>query len=313
MECSGCGRWVKAGDVDVAGLPVSEVAEMDVFCLRCVYLRLAESRRAWQESQDENKALREMILILSDEIRNCVARISDPPGGVSASPIDARLLRVPAEQLQGNFSIVESPFFADVVAASARNNNEMQGTPEQQRMNKESQEGEDRSAFTTVRRRKKKSRPTINVIGDSMVRNITKSVKCGEESSRCISLRGAGVKQVYNKACETLFTMRRDGLLVLSAGGNSLRALGPEEIARSITNAVKRMTEERKDVKIAVVSVLPRPKESKDYETMRIATNHSIQSQLCMMKAKFVQQRAGDVSFLDLDRVLPLVCLPDIV
>ena len=61
VECSGCGRWVKAGDVDVAGLPASEVAEMDVFCLRCVYSRLAESRSAWQESQDENKALCEMI------------------------------------------------------------------------------------------------------------------------------------------------------------------------------------------------------------------------------------------------------------
>ena len=64
------------------------------------------------------------------------------------------------------------------------------------------------------------------------------------------------------------------------------------------------MTEERKDVKIAAVSVLRQPKESKAYEAIRIATNLSIQSKLCMMKAKFVQQRAGDVSFLGLDRVL---------
>ena len=79
-----------------------------------------------------------------------------------------------------------------------------------------------------------------------MIRNITKTVKCGEEGRWCISLRRAGVKQVYSKACETLSTMRRDVLLVLSAEGNSLRALGPKETARSITDAVKRMTEERK-------------------------------------------------------------------
>ena len=67
-----------------------------------------------------------------------MAQISDPPGGVSASPVNARLQRVPAEELQDNISIVESPSFADVVAVPARNNNEMQGTPEQQKMDEES-------------------------------------------------------------------------------------------------------------------------------------------------------------------------------
>ena len=56
VECSGCSRWVRASDVDVASLTVSEVAEMEVFCLRCIYNTLVESRRAWRESRDENKA-----------------------------------------------------------------------------------------------------------------------------------------------------------------------------------------------------------------------------------------------------------------
>ena len=76
----------KSGDVDVAGFTVKEVAEMEMFCLRFVYCMLVVSRRAWRESLDENKALRETISILSEEVKWYVTQ---PPNLPSETLIEA--------------------------------------------------------------------------------------------------------------------------------------------------------------------------------------------------------------------------------
>ena len=76
VECSGEGRWIRAGDV-VADLVANKIALMGFFSLKCVYAMLTELRLTWKESQDENKALREMISILSDEIRGYMTQISE--------------------------------------------------------------------------------------------------------------------------------------------------------------------------------------------------------------------------------------------
>ena len=43
------------------------------------------------------------------------------------------------------------------------------------------------------RRNKKRS---INIIGDSMVRNVTKNVKCGIQGSKRIARGGAGIEEI---------------------------------------------------------------------------------------------------------------------
>ena len=147
-------------------------------------------------------------------------------------------------------------------------------------------------------------KPTINIVGDSMVRNVTRMVKCVEEGSGCTSLRGAGVKQIMKSASEVATTLKRNGLLILQGGGNSLHALGVDETVASLMTTVREIQGKRGDLKIAVVGVMPRPKESKKYESMRMAVNRTIQRQLCAMKADIIRQK-GDVSYLDVDSILP--------
>ena len=80
----------------------------------------------------------------------------------------------------------------------------------------------------------------------------------------------------------------------------------------SNADAIKSMIEEKKDANAAVVSVLPCPRESKSYEFMPITGNLDIQSDFYMRRARYVQRKAGDVSFLDLDHVLvPTICTRD--
>ena len=302
MECSGCGRWVRAGDVDVAGLTVNEVAEMEIFCLRCVYSMLVESRRAWRESLDENKALRETISILSEEVKRYVTQPPNPPSEtpVESTPEVAPHSQGAPMQHQDSPETSASLSYADVVAAPSTEN--VQATPQQQE--RDTPAGTKVGDGYTLVRRKKRPRPAINIIGDSMVRNLTKTVKCNNEGSGCISLRGAGVKHVLSKACETAVTMREDGLLVLAGGGNSLRALGSEETAHAITASVKKVKEERKDITIAVVGVLPRPRENQRYEEMRVTANRLIQADLCLLKAQAFKRKEGDLSFLNMDSAL---------
>ena len=79
---------MRAGNVYVAGLAVSEVAEMEIFCLRCVFGMLAESRRAWKESRDESKALREMLSILPENVKRYVAQPPNPnPSSETLNPL----------------------------------------------------------------------------------------------------------------------------------------------------------------------------------------------------------------------------------
>ena len=106
-------------------------------------------------------------------------------------------------------------------------------------------------------------------------------------------------------AHQTASSAKRNGLLILQGGGNSLHALGVEETVKSVLSTVKEIQERRVDVKIAVLGVLPRPKESKRYEGMRVNVNRRLQTEICAMKASLFRKREGDVSFLDMDSILP--------
>ena len=89
------------------------------------------------------------------------------------------------------------------------------------------------------REKEKKGKPTINFIGDSMIKNVTKTVKCEDEGSGCLSLRGAGIKQIMNKGFDSTNGMKKNRRLILQGEGNSLNMLGTEETVKSILEAVK--------------------------------------------------------------------------
>ena len=62
--------------------------------------------------------------------------------------------------------------------------------------------------------RRKNVKRSIDIIGDSMVRIITKVVKCGKTGSGCISRGGAGIKEIIERSVTTSKDIQDDGYLV---------------------------------------------------------------------------------------------------
>ena len=96
-----------------------------------------------------------------------------------------------------------------------------------------------------------------------------------------------------------------NGMLIIQGGGNSLHALGTKETVRSVMSMVKEIKERRPDVKSEVLSIMPHPKEGKKYESMRLAANRELQTQLCEIKVSILQKGEGDIAFIDMDSSLP--------
>ena len=77
------------------------------------------------------------------------------------------------------------------------------------------------------------------------------------------------------------------------------------ETVASVVNNVKKIREKKKELKVAIVSIMPRPRENRAYDKMRTEVNKNLQSQLCFLKAEMVKNKEEGVeSFLGMDLVL---------
>lgn len=146
-----------------------------------------------------------------------------------------------------------------------------------------------------------KKKAAIRIIGDSMVRRVGTHVKLNSEGSACTSLRGARVEEIKKKVVEEAETLK-DGLLIVQGGGNSLEEVGEEVTVREAVAAVRAV--EGKNMSVAVVGVMRRPREGPQYEQVRKRTNRRIQEELMKMKCTWLKEKKGNVSFIDTDREL---------
>lgn len=147
-------------------------------------------------------------------------------------------------------------------------------------------------------------KPPIVMVGDSMLKGMTKYVKLTGPVSECKSMSGAGINEIVQKARRKVESIEK-GMLVIEGGGNSLNALGVEGTVNAIMKGVKGINEMKKSVRLAVVGVMKRPRESKKYESMRMEVNQRVQ--VAMMKLKLEQWNDREnmgVSFIDPDHVL---------
>ena len=149
--------------------------------------------------------------------------------------------------------------------------------------------------------RMRRTRAPIRVIGDSMVKNLAAHVKCRMQGSGCTSMRGARIPQIKRKVREEADSMK-DGMLIIQGGGNGLEDVGEEETVKEVLEAVKAV--EGKDMSVAVVGVLRRPCEGRQYDWMRKRTNRKLQEELMKLKMEWLRQKKGNVSFIDMDGVL---------
>ena len=149
-----------------------------------------------------------------------------------------------------------------------------------------------------------KGRWPIVCVGDSMVKNAWRHMAMRGEKSKLVSLSGKGVGDIVQAARENMRGLE-EGMLILQGGGNGLRHLGPEQTVQRLMECVREVKREKK-VRVAVVGVMGRPRETWGYEELRRETNKLLQQEVLKLKIE-CSEREGDygVSYLDMDGVLP--------
>ena len=150
---------------------------------------------------------------------------------------------------------------------------------------------------------KRRNRQKVIIIGDSMVTNLNKIVGMNEEGSYRQAIRGAGIKEIISRAteaCKDLKRKKTEGVVIIQGGGNSLKALGPEDTIASIMDGLYEMTKENPYVQVILSSVLPRPRESGHYEEMRTYTNFHLKKQTEYLN----ESQNKDIIFMNCDPVM---------
>lgn len=147
-----------------------------------------------------------------------------------------------------------------------------------------------------------KSMPPIRVVGDSMMKNVKSQLGCKAEGSGVESLSGARIGEVRRRVEEKAGEFKEGSLLIIQGGGNDLENVGTEDTVREVVEAVKAV--EGKNVRVAVVGVMRRPREGERYERVRQRTNIRLQEALLQLKVEWLRGKKGNVSFVDLDGVL---------
>ena len=146
----------------------------------------------------------------------------------------------------------------------------------------------------------KVTRLPIKIIGDSISRKLPEEVSFTMKESSCTSMGGADVREICKKAKEDAAGMK-EGMVIIQAGGNRLERVGCEAAVEEVMEAVKTVDA---NVSVAVIGVIKRPREGEEYERMRKKTNKKMFEKLQQLKIQRLQEKKGNVSFLDFDAVL---------
>ena len=153
-----------------------------------------------------------------------------------------------------------------------------------------------------VERKKKngKKRTPIIICGDSMVKEIGRNIRLKEQGSELCCMPGANIINVMEKVKEKCKDSG-DDMVVIQGGGNNLTGLGYRKTTEEVVKNVKEILAVNSNRKIAVLSILKRPREFMNmrYDEERKRANREIQTEICKMKIKQMQ-----VSFIDLDPII---------
>ena len=143
------------------------------------------------------------------------------------------------------------------------------------------------------------------VIGDSMMRNLERHVRMSGESN-CVSMRGAHMKTVTEKAVE-VSAGREDGLMVIQGGGNGLLDRESDATVKIIVDAVQAIKGNNKRIRVAVASIMPRPERVRQpqYEKVRKEVNTKLHEAVLGLNCASLRENGNTgLSFINLDPVL---------
>ena len=270
VECSGCGEWYDAVVMGISKLTEEQIKAKPIFCRECLEERVDELERQNTGLSERCRELTHEVRGYKEELAVCKEEL------VKCEEMTKVRKEVTNEGVQGK------SVQGEVVEVSEVKEGVVNQTPRK------------------VNKVRKKCRV---IVGDSMVKNMWKHVRVEAEGSKCTSLRGRGIKDVMDEAVNESKDIS-EGTLVIQGGGNGLLACGVNETVKTVMDGVRKIKQEKKDVRVAVVGVMRRPRSDERYERVRKEVNRRLQVELCGMKVECMKANDVGVSFLDLDREL---------
>ncbi|KAF2353094.1 SGNH hydrolase-type esterase domain [Trinorchestia longiramus] len=124
-------------------------------------------------------------------------------------------------------------------------------------------------------------------------------------NSGCTSLRGKRVKQICEYAEKVIDDMN-EGMVIVQGGGNRLLENGRDATVNAIMKVVERTR--KKNVRVAVTSLLRRLACNEEYERLRKEVNRDLHEKILVMKAESIREREVGFSFLDMDDLIKAGC-----
>ena len=323
LHCDLCLRWVHAQCERIGDKLYKELQgekELPWACTKCLTQAKRNAEYVRKVREEKENLLREQERMDSEvkNLRECLGAVERENRSLRERVRDLERQQV-AEVRGGEVTSVEGAGAPNKEGTGERPNPQVRqdGEPEVaasqgavgERVETETAEDRSVEAGTAPRAAappKRKARMPIVCVGDSMVKNANRHMAMRGEDSHLVSLSGKGIEDIAQVARERMRGLE-EGMLILQGGGNGLRQLGPEQTVRKVMECVREVKKERK-VRVAVVGVLGRPRETRGYEELRRETNRLLQEEVVKMKIE-CSRREGDfgVSFLDLDGALPPV------
>ncbi|KAF2345168.1 SGNH hydrolase-type esterase domain [Trinorchestia longiramus] len=124
-------------------------------------------------------------------------------------------------------------------------------------------------------------------------------------SSGCTGLRGKQVKEIFEYAEKAIDDMN-EGMVIVQADGNGLLENGKEATVNAIMKVVE--IKRKKNVRVAVTSLLRRPVCNEEYEWLHKEVNRDLHEKVLAMKAESIRKREVGSSFLDMDNLIHAGC-----
>lgn len=323
IQCcgKGCKAWRRADQLGLTDVKFGEVEVMLVLCGKCAFQRA-------EETTDRIETLEKMVESLQQLVGELVEGLPGNTQKVEKQRTERREEVWPTlperSTTNGKKKISKEKYNRTEMNKNLSENSKKVNNPRQVNGNtdmngvlvqepeacggvKQTEGVEDQNMWNKVNRKRKamkRNKIPITLVGDSMIRHVRHIVRCEGEGSACLSMAGAGIKQVMDKAIKKAEEMD-EGVLVIEGGGNSLGWLDDRETAKVIIDGVQTISGRNRKLRVAVVGILPRPRESNVYEGLRLEANRKVQEEIFQMNGRHLRGKdGGRVSYLDLDPIL---------
>ncbi|KAF2350656.1 SGNH hydrolase-type esterase domain [Trinorchestia longiramus] len=116
-------------------------------------------------------------------------------------------------------------------------------------------------------------------------------------------------RKTSKKICdhaEKVIDDMNEGMVIVQAGGNGLLENGREVTVNAIMKVVER--KRKKNVRVAVTSLLRRLACNEEYERLRKEVNRDLHEKILAMKAESIRKREVGSSFLDMNDLIQAAC-----